>query len=139
MTERDAKGRFRPGHSGNPKGPRPEVEKVRALLEPHREELVEQALSLARQGDATALRICLDRLAPPTKSESQPVAVPGLAEATTFTGKAEAILGAVARAEVSPETGERLLGALGNYARAVEVDELETRIRTLEGEDSRDR
>ncbi len=130
--KRDNKGRFLAGQSGNPQGRKPEAEKVRELLEPRRDELVSQAVTLALQGDATALRLCLDRLAPPPKSESRSVEVPGLPEAGTLTAKADAIMGAVGRGEVPPDIGERLLAALGNYAKALELDELERRISALE-------
>ena len=131
--KRDNKGRFLAGQSGNPQGRKPEAEKVRELLEPRRDELVSQAVTLALQGDATALRLCLDRLAPPPKAEAQPVEVPGLAEAETLTAKAETLMAAVGKGQVSPDVGERLLAALGNYAKALELDELERRIAALEG------
>ena len=120
------------GQSGNPQGRQPEAEKVRELLEPRRDELVSQAVQLALQGDATAIRLCLDRLAPPPKAQAPPVEVPGLAEAGTLTEKANTIMAAVGSGTIPPDTGERLLAALGNYAKALELDELERRISALE-------
>jgi hypothetical protein len=71
-------------------------------------------------------------LAPPPRPETPAVAIPGLAEAETLSEKAEAIVAAVANADISPDVGERLIGAISNYTRIRETDELERRIRELE-------
>jgi hypothetical protein len=129
---RNERGHFLPGQTGNPSGRRPNVEPVRRLLELHRDELVAKAIALALAGDSTALRICFDRLAPVPKSETPASYVSGLAEAIGLTAKASAVLDAVAGAEISPDVGERLLAALANYAKIVEVDDLARRIGALE-------
>jgi hypothetical protein len=127
---------WKPGQSGNPAGRTPGVEKVRQLLEPKREELVAKAVEMALAGDATALRICLDRISPPPRSESAPVLIPGLAEATGMAGKARAVIDAAGRGEISPTVATELLSALAGLARAIEVDELAKRIEALEALES---
>jgi hypothetical protein len=129
---RNELGHFLPGQTGNPSGRRPNVEPVRRLLEPHREDLVAKAIALALAGDPTALRICFDRLAPVPKSETPAVYVPGLAEAVGLTAKGSAVIDAVAGGEISSDVGERLLAALANYAKIREVDELSRRLEALE-------
>lgn len=131
---RDKAGRFLPGKSGNPKGRTPEIGKVRALLEPRREELVQKAVELALEGDSRALRVCLDKLAPQPKATAEPVEVPGLREAGTLTEKAGAILDAIGAGAVPPDIGAALLAALGNVARITEIDELAARVAALEAE-----
>ncbi len=123
---------WKPGQSGNPKGRTPGVERIRQLLEPRREELVAKAVELALKGDSTALRICMDRLAPPPRSESAPVVIPGLAKAATLTDKAHRIIEAVGGGEITPDVATQLLNALAAYAKAVEVDELARRVAVLE-------
>lgn len=137
---RDAKGRLLPGHGGLPGAGRPRglshSEKVRALLLPHREELIGKALALTDSPDpfaaANAIRICLERLAPAPKQESEKVEVPGLAEAATLVEKCEAIVNAVACGQISAEAGERILRLLEAYRKIFETGILERRITALE-------
>src|SRR4051794_32677609 len=63
---------FQPGHSGNPRG-RPVGSRhkatwaAEALLDDEAEELTRTAINLAKSGDTTALRLCLERLCPPRR------------------------------------------------------------------------
>jgi hypothetical protein len=63
---------FTKGQSGNPagkpKGAKDKRTELRALLRPHAEDLVAKAVELAKAGDTTALRICIDRLIPPIRA-----------------------------------------------------------------------
>src|SRR6478672_5742857 len=69
---KQATGKFQPGRSGNPTG-RPRGSRnavtlaVEALLEGEYETLTRRAIELAKAGDMQALRLCLDRIAPPRK------------------------------------------------------------------------
>jgi predicted transcriptional regulator len=133
---RDASRRWLvPPKGGRPKG-RSQSELVRVLIEPHRQALIDRALELTKSADpfaaANALRICLERLAPAPKQESEKVEVPGLAEATTFAAKCEAVIAAVASGEISAEAGKSVLQLLDVYRRAHETDALERRIAALE-------
>ena len=63
---------FEPGQSGNPagkaKGTRNKVTlAIEALLDGEAEALTRKAIELAKAGDMAALRLCMDRLAPPRK------------------------------------------------------------------------
>ena len=64
---------FMPGQSGNPNGrPKGIVDKraeMRGLLEPHAKEIVEKLVGMAKTGDPTALRLCIERLMPRVKQE----------------------------------------------------------------------
>lgn len=138
---RGADGKFLAGaKSANPAG-RPRglshSEKVRVLLEPHRETLIERSLALTQSDDphasVQALKLCLQRLAPIPKDEAERVYVPGLSGAATFSEKCEAVIKAVADGDISAEAGERLLRLLDIYRRALAHDELERRVAALEG------
>nr|WP_311529415.1 hypothetical protein [uncultured Ralstonia sp.] len=138
---RDERGRLLPGHKGLPGAGRPsglaQSEKIRALLEPHREELIGRTLELALkspdgQVSARALEIALTRLAPTPRQEAERVIVPGFREATTLQGKAEAIIAAAACGEISAEAAERLLRVLDVYSKAILTTELERRLQALE-------
>lgn len=120
------------GTSGNPAGRKPGAELVRQLLEPRRAELIDKAVAMALAGDATALRICIDRLAPPQRAESPAVRIPGLTRAKTLTEKAEAIIVAVGKGAIGPETASVLLQAMAAACRVAEFDDLSRRMAEIE-------
>jgi hypothetical protein len=65
---RNADGTFGPGNCGKPKGTRHKATlAAMALLDGEAESLSRKAVELALQGDTTALRLCLERIAPPRK------------------------------------------------------------------------
>jgi hypothetical protein len=127
-------GQFQPGQSGNPAGRPPGIRDkrtaMRELLEPHAEELVAKAVDLAKNGDTTALRICLDRLIPPVKAKDQPVQLPSLAGSLADSGRV--ILEALAEGRLSPEEAAHILQALSTQAKINEIDEIERRVAALE-------
>lgn len=65
---------FQPGQSGNPKGrPRGIVDKraeLRGLLEEHAKDIINKLVERAKQGEPTALRLCLERLIPHARAGS---------------------------------------------------------------------
>lgn len=65
---------FKAGQSGNPGGRRKGALNKRTelakMLEPHAEDLVKKLIELALNGDATALRLCIERLIPKANRES---------------------------------------------------------------------
>ena len=125
--------RFQKGQSGNPRGRTAGVEKIRQLLDPHREGLVAKAVELALAGDVQALRLCLERISPPPRAETPPVRIPGMAKLATMSDKARRIVDAVGDGLLSADAGSTFLSALANAQRVIEVDELTARIAALEG------
>lgn len=126
---------WKPGQSGNPAGRPAGAEKVRQLLEPKRAALVKKAIELAMGGDAVVMRALLDRLAPVPRSQHEAVAIPGLADATTLTAKASAVMDAMGRAEVTPDAAAMILGALSSACQIAEFDDLQRRLLALEQRD----
>jgi hypothetical protein len=106
---------------------------MRALIEPHKVEIIAKVVELAKMGDPVSLRLCLERLAPTPRQEAEKVVVPGLKEAATLQEKATAILAAVADGQISAEAGDRLLRMLDTYGKAVVLDEHERRLKAIEG------
>ncbi|WP_443217147.1 DUF5681 domain-containing protein [Seohaeicola sp. 4SK31] len=65
---RNTDGTFGPGNPGKPKGARHKATQAAlALLDGEAEALTRQAVTMALGGDTTALRLCLERIAPPRK------------------------------------------------------------------------
>ncbi len=141
MTDdgRDTKGRWVRGVSGNPHGVSRNVALIRELLEPYREAIIKQivasALGIDTTGDVQALKECLARLAPLPRAQYEAVAIPGLEEADTLTGKAEAIANAAARGEIPADVAEKLISAIAALTKVKESDELERRIAELEAKE----
>jgi hypothetical protein len=125
---------FEKGQSGNPAGRPPGIRDkrnaMRELLVPHAAELVAKAVELAKAGDVTALRICLDRLIPPAKAKDDPVSVPGLSGSLADSGRT--VLEALAAEKITPDEAAAILQAIATQARIVEVAEIEKRVTALE-------
>ena len=76
---RKGDGTFAKGNPGKPKGARHATTKaVEALLEGQAETLTQAAINKALEGDTTALRICLDRIAPVSKDKPITFAMPAI-------------------------------------------------------------
>lgn len=64
---------FQSGQSGNPAGrPKGIIDKrteYRQLLEPHAKEIIEKLAALAKVGEPTALKLCVERLLPRVKPD----------------------------------------------------------------------
>ena len=122
------------GQSGNPAGRPPGVKDkrtaMRELLEPHATELVAKAVEMAKNGDAAALRICIDRLIPPAKAREEPVTLP--LTNGTLAEKGQAVLTALGEGSIAPDVATAILQGIAAQARIVEVDEIEKRVAALE-------
>jgi Family of unknown function (DUF5681) len=131
VSDRDIKGRFNKGVSGNPNGRPSSAEAIKQLLEPHKEVLINKAIDMALNGDTVALKICLDRVAAPLKHDSPTVEIKNFEE-TTLLGKADRIVCEVSCGSISIESGLKLLNLLHAYSKIFEIEDLEKRILSLE-------
>lgn len=128
---------FAPGQSGNPAG-RPKGARhrvtlaVEALLEGQHEALTQAAIDKALEGDTVALRLCLDRIAPPRKDQPISIALPPIICAADVVAASSAVLAAVSEGEITPDEAGRVMALLTAHRSIVEVGELERRIATLE-------
>ena len=67
---RNTDGKFSHGNVGRPKGSRNKATiAIEGLLEGQAEALTQTAISKALKGDSIALRLCMDRIAPPMKDK----------------------------------------------------------------------
>ncbi|MDO9011200.1 MAG: DUF5681 domain-containing protein [Gallionella sp.] len=135
-TEKITKrGRWKEGESGNPNGRKPgtgAVAKLRESIAAHLPEIITQLVIKAKEGDAQAARLLLERVLPPMKAIEQPVEL-SLPDGEGMTAQGVAIVQAVAAGILAPGQGAALLTGLGALARIKEIDELEKRITQLEG------
>ena len=131
---RNTDGTFGPGNSGKPKGTRHKATQAAlALLEGEAEGLTRQAVTMALGGDATALRLCLERIAPPRKDVAVTFDLPRMETARDAAKAAGAVLGAVADGDLTPTEGAHIMGLVETYRRTLETSDLEARLAALEG------
>ena len=128
---------FKPGESGNPagkpKGARNKVTlAIEALLDGEAEALTRKAIELAKSGDMTALRLCLDRLAPPRKDRHVAFELPPVACAADAVKASAALVAAVADGDLTPAEAAELGKLIESYVRALEATDFAARLDNLE-------
>ena len=128
---------FRKGQSGNPSGrQRGSRNKatlaVEALLDGEAEALTRKAVELALAGDTTALRLCLDRIAPARKGRPITLAVGDVTSLNDLSAVQGEVVAALARGELTPEEAADVASVVEKLGQAWERRDLEERIQALE-------
>lgn len=124
---------FEAGNPGRPRGARHKVTlAIEALLEGEADKLTRKAVELALEGDTVALRLCMDRLAPPRKDAPIAIALPSVKSAEDTVAASSAVLEAVGAGEITPDEGGRLMGLLTAHRSIIEIGDLERRLVALE-------
>jgi hypothetical protein len=135
--KKEIKGRFKPGVSGNPSGRKQGARNkttlaAMALLSGEAEALTRLAIDKALEGDLTALKLCLDRIIPPTKDHPIDIKLPkieNVSDMPIFTG---ALLDAVSSGKLPATEAEKLSKILQAHGEAVQISDFEQRIADLE-------
>ena len=131
---RNADGTFGAGNAGKPHGTRHKAtQAVLALLEGEGEALTRKAIEMALAGDGAALRLCIDRIAPPRKDNPVTFPLPRMATARDAAEAAAAVLQAVSMGELTPTEGAPVMALVYSYRRTLEITDLEARVAALEG------
>lgn len=128
-------GTFAPGNTlgGRPPGSRNKTTvAVEALLEGEHEALTRAAIDKALEGDTTALRLCLDRIAPARRDAPVCFDLPDIRTVEDAVGASSALLAAVAAGEVTPDEAGRVMALLTSHKQLVETCDLESRLAALE-------
>jgi hypothetical protein len=132
-TGRDGAGRFTSGNPGRPRGARHKATVAAlALLDGEADRLTRKAVEVALTGDVTALRLCLERIAPPRKDGPVSFYLPPMQSAGDAAKAAGAVLEAVAEGDLTPTEGAHVMGLVNAYRRTLEATELEARLAALE-------
>lgn len=117
-------GRWKPGQSGNPSGrPTALSTRIRRQLENDADAVADVVIEAAKGGDLVAARLVLERCCPALKPQAATVAV-DLKPGENLADTARAVLGACTSGQLDVESGCRLLSALGDVARVIEVEQL---------------
>ena len=130
-------GNWKPGQSGNPSG-RPVGARhkttlaVEALLDGEADTLTRKAIELAQAGDLTALRLCLDRIAPPRRDRPVSLPLPKVETAGDSLKAIATVVDALGAGEVTPSEAGDVVRVLEVFAKSAEMIALEARIKALE-------
>jgi hypothetical protein len=128
---------FEKGKSGNPRGMRPGTRHritmlAEQLLDGEAEALTRKAIELALTGDGAALRLCLDRILPPRRDRPVAFSLPPLSCPADAIAAMGAIAAAVGDGELTPSEAAEISALVANVVRAIEVTEIDARVRALE-------
>ncbi len=107
-------------------------EAVAALLDPHKKDVIDAVVRMAKQADPAATAIFFKYLAPAPLAPEKTVVLPELQAAQTLVQKVSAVLDAVARGDIGAATGEALMKSLAVLSSAVQVEEVMARVAALE-------
>jgi hypothetical protein len=130
---RNADGTFAKGNPGKPKGSRNRAtQAVQGLIEDQCEAITQKAVEMALEGDTTAIRLCIERIAPARKDAPVEFDMPPVDSAQDAAQAASAILSEVASGSITPLEGATVMGLLEQYRRTLETSEFEKRIEALE-------
>jgi hypothetical protein len=124
---------FELGNPGRVRGSRNRVTiAIETLLEGQHEALTKAAIDKALEGDTVALRLCLDRLAPPRRDAPVSFEMPVVRTAADALLASSALLAAVAAGDVTPDEGGRVMALLTAHRSIVETSDHADRIAALE-------
>jgi hypothetical protein len=128
---------FSPGLSGNPAGRPPGARNrttlaVEELLAGEAERLTRKCVELALDGDSTALRLCMERLAPPTKERPVNFPIQPATTAREINITLAKLTEAVGAGTLTPGEGNSLAALIEVQRRVIECADLEARIEQLE-------
>jgi hypothetical protein len=123
LPGRQANGQFAPGNPGKLPGTRNRVSlAIESLMEGQWESLTKTAVALALRGDTTALRLCLDRIAPQRRGSAFEISdFPKLESPADVPRAHAALIAAVTSGEITPDEAKPLSDLLADYVTAFDV------------------
>jgi hypothetical protein len=128
---------FEKGRSGNPGG-RPRGARARAtvlgekMIEGDADAIVQSVIEAAKNGDPTAMRICMERLVPLRKGRPVTFDLPNIETASDIAKAIGAIVKAMAAGELTPDEANAIAAVIETRRKVFEVVEFEERLRKLE-------
>jgi hypothetical protein len=130
-------GRWRKGHSGNPKGNDPgfrwrTTRLAEELLLDQASAITTKLIERAMGGDPIALRLAVERYMPVARDRSLRLKLPPVTTAEEVSKAIAAVAKAMAEGEISPLEAQAATGVLEAQRRGFETLEQERRIAELE-------
>jgi hypothetical protein len=137
-TARKQRGQpFRKGQSGNPRGRPPGARNAATviaeqLLDGAAAVLTRKVIDKAKEGDITALRLCLDRILPPRRERPLQFKMPTLRCAGDAATAMAMLTQAVAKGDITASEATELSKLVENFVRALEASDFDKRLQVLE-------
>ena len=130
-------GRFQKGQSGNPAGKPPGTRHrvttaAQELLDGEAQQLTRKAIDLALGGDMVALRLCLDRIIPPSRSRPVHFPVAQIDNAADALQVMADVLKAAADGQMTLDEASQASDLVRAYLSALETSDFEERLKALE-------
>ena len=123
---------FSKGNPGRPKGARHKAtHAIEALLEGDAHEIGRKCIEMAKDGDATALRLAMERICPVRRARIR-FNLPPVEGMGDLPRALSAVLEAIADGSLAPGEGSAIASTLTQQQRMFESVELERRIAALE-------
>jgi Family of unknown function (DUF5681) len=128
---------FEKGRSGNPAG-RPAGSRNKttaaaaALLQGESEALTRKAVELALGGDPTAMRLCLERILPPSRERAVNFVLPPIESASDIAAAMKAVTSALAAGAITPGEAGRIADVVDTFVRAIETSDFDRRLQLAE-------
>lgn len=129
---------YESGQSGNPNG-RPKGARnkatlaAEALLDGEAESITRKAIDLAKAGDITAIRLCLERIIPARRDRVAAFTLPKIQAVSDAVKASTAIIEAVADGDLTPAEASEISRVIDSFTRTLEAIDFEERISKLEG------
>jgi hypothetical protein len=129
---------FQKGQSGNPAGRKPGSRSraslwIESITPENRDAIHTKMTRLALRGDRQVLKMYVDRADPPRKGAPVRFPLPAIKTTGDVVTALAAIAAAMAKGLLSPSEALEVAGIVELQRRAIETQEIETRLHALEG------
>ena len=119
--------------AGRPKGSRNRTTvAVEEILDGEAEAITRKAIEMAKAGDTVALRLCLERIAPPRKERAVRFDLPPIETAADAVRASAALVAAVAAGELTTSQAAELGKLVESFVKAIEATDIVERLERLE-------
>jgi hypothetical protein len=128
---------FPPGVSGNPSG-RPKGSRNKLTVAAEEiigadwSTIIQKLVEKAKNGDASAIRLCLDRLMPVRKERAIEFDLPPITSAADAAAASASVLEACANGTITPDEGSKMMALIASHIKTLEFAEFESKLAELE-------
>jgi hypothetical protein len=133
---RQAGGKFAPGNrlsNGRKPGSRNRTTLAALnLLDGEAERLSRRAVELALAGDVAALKLCIDKVAPPRRDRPVEITMDRIETAADACSAISDLIEAVAAGELAPSEADAVAALIERRAKLTELSDIEQRLSALE-------
>jgi len=104
------------------------------LLENQAAAITQKCISMAMQGDITAIKLCLSRLIPTKLEREISLEIPPIESSQDSLTAIATVLEAVGAGMITPNEAQAVASLLETHRRTFEVEEMERRLEALEAQ-----